>query len=140
MTIERPEDDVSWAEDPQAKTSEPVGERGRGWPFQYVPPAEQKNWLQRGVGRWIDYLGQGGRFESLSELIDALDVGGTSTLAPEDPYRAAEDTPIYTTENEINAVDSDGKRIFWREGTTVFAYDIAEGSMQDVEVTPRTRG
>ena len=70
MSNERPQDQVDWAESPEADTSEPTNERKRGWPFGSTPPADQKNWLQRMVGRWLDYLRSSS--SSVSEVSDSM--------------------------------------------------------------------
>ncbi len=54
--MSKPTEIVDWAEGAGAQTSEPVNERAGGFPFRYVPPAEQVNWMWRAVGRWINWL------------------------------------------------------------------------------------
>ena len=116
MSVDRPDEIVSWAEDPASLINEPENERKRGWPFGYLPPADQKNWLQRAVGRWIDYLAHGGSFREVYDLIDALETGDTSTLAVDqapvgDLYGAIESS------DDILAIDVDGKRVYWIDDT-----------------------
>lgn len=52
----KPNENPEWAEGDQAEVAEPSNERDNGWPFGYVPGADQKNWLQRMVGRWLLWL------------------------------------------------------------------------------------
>ncbi len=54
--MSRPDENVDWAEGAGAQVSEPANERAGGFPFRYVPPAEQINWMWRAVGRWIRWL------------------------------------------------------------------------------------
>lgn len=53
---ERPDEDVQWAEAPGADVQEPAALRPQGWPYGFVPPSAAFNWLQRSVGRWIQWL------------------------------------------------------------------------------------
>lgn len=54
--ITKPDEEYRWAEGDQAQVSEPENERDSGWPFGFTPPSEQMNWLQRMVGRWIEWF------------------------------------------------------------------------------------
>lgn len=54
--MSRPDENVDWAEGTGAQVSEPANERAGGFPFRYVPPAEQINWMWRAVGRWVRWL------------------------------------------------------------------------------------
>lgn len=53
---ERPDENVEWAESPHAEAEEPEELRLYGWPYGFVPPSAAFNWLQRSVGRWIQWL------------------------------------------------------------------------------------
>lgn len=84
----RPTDDLTWAEDPAALVSEPTNERTRGFPFEFIPPVDQVNWLQRGVGRWIDYFAGGGRLKGSTEASQRLAPGDVGALTLPDGFQA----------------------------------------------------
>ena len=128
MSVDRPVEIVSWAEDPASLINEPENERTRGWPFGYLPPADQKNWLQRAVGRWIDHLSQNGSsFDSMAVAADALDVGGSATIRlPDDVDNRAYFSPLIgglspAPDSVFNfgALAVDGRRTFVASADTV---------------------
>ncbi|RAL23042.1 hypothetical protein DL240_09150 [Lujinxingia litoralis] len=54
--MNRPTEEIEWAEDPGAEVDEPDALRPSGFPFGFVPAAQQINWMWRTVGRWVKWL------------------------------------------------------------------------------------
>ena len=147
MSVDRPDDIVKWAEDPASLISEPENERTRGWPFGYLPPADQKNWLQRAVGRWIDHLAQtGSAFDSMAEATEALDVGGSTTIRLHEdvenrPYFRDLVIPFSDTGSVYQVPVTDGRRCFFArtesDGIGVSAFSLVGGRIEEVAATGR---
>lgn len=84
--MQKPNEDMDWAEAPGAQTSEPVNERAAGFPYRYVLPSEQINWLWRAVGRWIAWLAfQLRTFDSLDEFVAGTSPGEVAVVSNYDP-------------------------------------------------------
>ena len=147
MSVDRPDEDVTWAEDPASLVSEPENERQRGWPFGYLPPADQKNWLQRAVGRWIEHLaGSGGTFDSLADASDDLGSGQTASIRVPEEMDAAQffatvDTGAIPDSKVALAgvVAHDGRRFWANTGSTfdppvsgLSAFEFRDGAISEV--------
>ncbi|WP_406672405.1 hypothetical protein [Natronospira sp.] len=156
MSIDRPTEDPTWAEDPESLISEPENERARGWPFGYFPPADQKNWLQRAVGRWIDYLDRtgGGTFGEPAEAAEIMEPRATASIAVPpgvplsrelddllDPLDVVDDSA--STQSIGRVPVSDGRRVFITEiiefsspfRGRVAAFEVRDGEIQRADDT-----
>lgn len=84
----KPTDDLTWAEDPAALVAEPTNERTRGFPFEYIPPVDQVNWLQRAVGRWVNWISGGGKYKGSTEASQKLLPGDVGVMTLPDGFQA----------------------------------------------------
>lgn len=109
--VDRPTDDLTWAEDAESLIDEPTNERDRGWSFRHIPPADQVNWLQRATGRWVDWLSRGGNFNEARNLIDALEPGDCAPLLDEN--NAGKYTQIAQVPSPVKSMDTDGRYVVW---------------------------
>lgn len=89
--MSRPTEEIEWAEGASAQVDEPDALRPSGFPFGFVPAAQQINWMWRTVGRWVKWLKSGGGFPSISELINELEVGEAAPLLASSDFGAKGD-------------------------------------------------
>lgn len=66
--MSKPTEEIEWAEGASAEVEEPDALRPGGFPFGFVPAAQQINWMWRTVGRWVKWA---------ENKIDTLDITTT---------------------------------------------------------------
>jgi len=141
-TNSRPSEEASWGESADSSDiDEPSSKRSGGWQFEDVLPHDQLNWIQRMIGRWIEYLdskvtGEYGELEistdSSSDFLLELTSGltGTATNLDFEADRGVFETLKSKTGDFIDVVASDGT-----PGSLVANSVLTQGEADNGDVT-----